>query len=94
MPAPTLLPPSVAASAREPQLCDDMLHGIDEIAKALGLDRLGQDRARRAIYEMRRRGRVPIFHLDGVGLVARRSALRAYIERQEAEALDRKRGQR
>lgn len=92
MPSVRLLPPIASIDADD--LAADMLHGIDEIAKALGLDRLGPERARRAIYEMRRRGRVPIFHLDGVGLAARRSALRAYIQRQEAESLDRKLRQR
>jgi hypothetical protein len=69
-----------------------MLYGVDSIARELGLDRLGAKRGAKAIYELHRKGGAPIFKLEGIGFAARRSGLRQYILRKEAEALDRRRG--
>lgn len=93
MPPRALLPPtSSPALPPTPDLADDMIYGVDNIARELGLDRLGAKRGAKAVYELHRKGGAPIFKLEGVGFAARRSALRGWVLRKEAEALDRRRG--
>lgn len=68
-------------------LRDDLIYGPEAIAKELGLDKaMPIGKAIRRVYKMRERGKAPIFYLDGVGLVARKSALAAYLLQRELDA--------
>lgn len=53
-------------------LADDLLQGAEEIAAFTGLKR-------RTIYHAAERGSLPIRRVEGVGLVALKSALRAFF---------------
>lgn len=89
MPQPRLLPQLEPAPAPQRSLADDMIYGADAIAAELGLT-AGRTahQARKAVYKLHAAGRMPILKLDGVGFAARRSALKAFIERQERAALE------
>lgn len=56
----------------EPILADDLLQGAEEIAAFTGLKR-------RTIYHAAERGALPIRRVEGVGLVALKSSLRAFF---------------
>lgn len=67
-----------------PHLADDMLYGAEAIRDYLGI----QPRDRRGlkkVYYLRERRGWPIFYLDGVGIAARKSSLRAFVARQERD---------
>jgi hypothetical protein len=67
-----------AAIDKEPErLGDDLLYGAKAIQEELKL------RSVRQVYHMREKGAAPIFEMAGIGLVARKSTLRAWIRRLE-----------
>lgn len=68
---------------REISIGDEMLVGAEQIAVFL----FGSPKMRRRVYELAAKGQLPVFKLGEV-LHARRSALRAHIEKQEKAALD------
>lgn len=60
-------------------LGDDMLHGAGPIAAFIGT-------TERRVYHLTDKKLIPVFRI-GARLTARKSTLRAWIERQEADAL-------
>ena len=50
----------------------DILTGADSIAKAIGI-------RRKQVYALRQRGKAPIRHVDGIGLVASKQELTDYL---------------
>lgn len=87
MPRPRLLPqrltelPPVADNA--PPLKDDLIYGVEAIRDELNL------RNAKQVYHLHKRSNAPIFMMEGIGLCARRSGLRAWIARKETAALSR-----
>lgn len=66
-----------------PPLKDDLIYGVEALRAELHL------RNTKQVYHLRERSNVPIFMMEGVGLCARRSALRLWVRRKEEEALKR-----
>jgi len=64
-----------------PALAPDLLHGADAIAHFL----FGSRAARRKVYRLQAKGRLPIIRIGG-RLCARRSALREWFREQERRA--------
>jgi len=64
-----------------PALAPDLLHGADAIAHFL----FGSPTARRRVYRLQAKGRLPIIRVGG-RLCARRSALREWFHEQERRA--------
>jgi len=60
-------------------LADDMLNGARPIAEFIGTNE-------RRVYHLAETKQIPVFRLGG-RLTARKSTLRAWIERQEAQAM-------
>lgn len=50
----------------------DILTGADSIAKGVGIKR-------KQVYTLRERGKAPIRHIDGLGLVASKQELMDYL---------------
>jgi hypothetical protein len=69
----------------EPAFANDILRGGDAIAEFL----FGDRRKRLLVYEMVKRGKLPVFRPGGAGstLVARKSTLRNYFAEVERAAL-------
>jgi excisionase family DNA binding protein len=59
-------------------LADDLLTGVGEIAAFTGL-------TKREVYHLAPKGRLPVFKVGDRKWCARRSTLRAHIEKLEAE---------
>jgi len=64
-----------------PALAPDLLHGADAIATFL----FGSPAARRRVYRLQAKGRLPIIRVGG-RLCARRSALREWFAAEERRA--------
>jgi len=64
-----------------PALAPDLLHGADQIASFL----FGTPAARRRVYRLRAKGRLPVIRVGG-RLCARRSALRQWFSDRERRA--------
>jgi len=64
-----------------PALAPDLLHGADQIASFL----FGTPAARRRVYRLQSKGRLPVIRIGG-RLCARRSALRDWFHEQERRA--------
>ena len=68
----------------DPALAYDLILSAADLAKEIY--GVANKKNRRRVFELKRKGRMPIFKLGG-RLVARRSQLRAEIKRREQEAL-------
>ena len=75
--------PSTTTSADKIELASDLLTGADAIGAYLFGDHPSR---RRKVYHLVRSSRVPVARI-GSRLVARRSVLKAWIERQEETAM-------
>ena len=65
------------------ELKDDLLRGAQSIAEVLGC-------TPRTVYHLAEHGGVPIWREAGLGLVARRSAIKRYFEHRERQAIRQK----
>lgn len=65
------------------ELKDDLLRGAQSIAEVLGC-------TPRTVYHLAEHGGVPIWREPGLGLVARRSAIKRYFEHREQQTVRQK----
>jgi hypothetical protein len=61
------------------RLGDDLLIGADAIARELGWKTADGKWHRRRVYHVAEHGKLPIHKVDGLGLCARKSALRSFF---------------
>lgn len=75
-----------------PDLADDLIVGAENIALFFGWKtKDGKPNCRR-VYHLAEKKRLPIHKLDGLGLVARRSALRGHFDQLD-EPFSKRRGE-
>jgi len=59
----------------------DLLEGADAIARELGWIKQDGRPNRRRVYHLMEKGTLPIHKINGIGLVARKSALKAFFDK-------------
>lgn len=69
-----------------PDIGSDLIIGADSIARALNWYRKDGTPHKRRVYHVAEKKRLPIHHEPGLGLVMRKSALRAYFDRLDERA--------
>lgn len=69
-------------------LRDDLLIGADAIARELNWLTPSGDLNRRRVYHVAQHGDLPIHHVKGLGVCARRSAIRNFFEKLDQQRLD------
>jgi hypothetical protein len=72
----------------EEDLANDLLIGAEAIARELNWKTPQGRWNRRRVYHLAEQGQLPIHHLKGLGLCARRSALRAFFEQLDEPFMD------
>lgn len=76
------------ASHQQPSIGDDLLIGADAIAVELNWVKPDGSPHRRRVYHLAGQEGFPIHNVPGLGLVARKTALRAYFEKLDQLAFD------
>lgn len=74
-------------NAQDARLGDDLLIGAEAIAEELDWKTADGRWNRRRVYHLAEHGEAPIHRVKGIGICARRSALRAYFEKLDAPFL-------
>lgn len=69
-------------------LRDDLLVGADAIARELNWVTPSGQLNRRRVYHVAQHGDLPIHHIKGLGVCARRSAIKNFFERLDQQRLD------
>lgn len=72
----------------EHALGDDLLIGAEAIAKELNWQTSEGRWNRRRVYHLADKGRLPIHRVDGLGICARRSALKTFFEQLDQPFID------
>lgn len=85
----TMMNDELLRSSDENNLGDDLLVGAEAIAKELNWKTREGRWNRRRVYHLAEQGVVPIHRVKGLGICARRSALRAFFMALDARFLER-----
>lgn len=77
----------------EPTLGDDLITGAEQIARELHWKMKDGRWNRRRVYHLAAQGEVPIYRIKGLGICARKSALRRYFNALDERTLGKLNGE-
>ena len=69
----------IKSDSHDETLADDLLVGAEAIARELDWKARDGKWNRRRVYHLVEQGQIPIHHVKGLGICARRSALKAFF---------------